>query len=100
MYVIAIEDENQPLGFKLFSGFMGEEAKFDAPCAFSYANQQKTFKALVFMGYDYGRQELKRYSALMKDSNYDTSGLYLMPLKELEQKMLDWTHESNFQHRG
>jgi hypothetical protein len=67
MYVIAIEDTNQPLGFKLFSGFIREEAHFDALCAYSFANQQKTFKALVFMGLDYGRQELNRYSGILKE---------------------------------
>lgn len=93
MYVIAVEDKTQVLGFRLFSGYTGTQPFKVDLCevkVVSFVEEKKYILGMIFQSLEFARDEAIRHTKLIREQLGVEYIMYPMPLQELERRMRDW----------
>jgi hypothetical protein len=94
MYVIAVKDDTQVLGFRLFAGYATNTQSFNVDlCGVqvkSFIDEQKYVVGMIYQTLEFALNEAFRHTKLIEEQlgvHYD---MYPMSLQQLERRMRNW----------
>lgn len=94
MYVIAVKDDTQVLGFRLFAGYATNTQSFNVDlCGVqvkSFVDDQKYVVGMIYQTLEFARDEAIRHTKLVEEQLGVHYVMYPMSLLELEHRMRNW----------
>ena len=94
MWVIAVEDSSEVVGFRLFAGYgSGPELKLNLQpvVVVSFEKEQKCILGFMYQTFSFAESEAARHTQLIKETLGKEYVMYPMSLEELDRRLKAWS---------